>query len=302
MLTADQNATFTRLAPAIFVILWSTGYVGARYGLPYAEPMTLCAIRFVIASLLLYMITRWRGARLPTDGVSLSHLAVSGFLIQAAFVGGIFVAVELDVDIGIAALIAGVQPLLTACLAVPLFGEVLNRRQWLGFILGFGGLSLVVVRSFDGGAISWPGFAACVVALGGITFGTLYQKRFATHVDLFAGATVQFAAAAVICAVLAMCFETGSVEWSPTLLTVLFWLCVVMSVGAVSILLFLIREGAASKVSSLFYLVPPATAAQGYVLFDQKLGSAQLAGMVITAIGVAMINLKAGGQAIKSGT
>jgi drug/metabolite transporter (DMT)-like permease len=291
MRATGPSTNFIRIAPALFVFLWSTGYVGARFGLPYIEPMTLAVLRFSIVVGLLAAIVAWRRERLPRDPRLWVHLAVSGILIHACFVGGVFTAIHRGVDIAIAALIAGVQPLLTAVIGVRLLGESLSARQWMGFGIGFVGLSMVVGQGFADGALPWAGFVGCIVGLLGITLGTLYQKRYIEGVDLFAGSAVQFAAALLPCAVLAFALESQVVEWNLTLVLVTAWLCVVMSVGAISILLFLIREGAASKVSSLFYLVPPVTAVQGYLLFDQRLSGLQLAGIVVTAIGVAMINL-----------
>lgn len=286
-----NETLFVRTAPALFVALWSTGYVGARFGLPYVEPLTLTAMRFAIVVGLLALLVPLTGSRLPRAPRLWGHLALSGVLIHAGFIGGIFFAIDRGVDIGIAALIAGVQPLLTAILGVALLGEWLSARQWAGFVIGFVGLAFVVVQGFAASALPLHAFVACVIALCGITFGTLYQKRYVVGVDLLAGSWIQFAAALLPCAAFAFLFETRAVEWNLTLVLVLAWLCVVMSIGAISILLLLIRKGAASKVSSLFYLVPPVTATQGYFLFGERLSALQLAGIAVTAVGVAMINV-----------
>lgn len=281
----------------LFVFLWSTGYVGARFGLPYAEPLTFVAMRLGIAFLLLVAVLRLRGLRLPPLSRTWLHLAVSGVLIHAAFQVGIYVAIDRDVDISVAALVAGAQPLLAAVLVGPLLGEALTRRQWAGFVAGFAGLAMVVARGFDLGALDIPGFAACLLGLAGITLGTLYQKRFAANADLVAGSTIQFGAACIPCMAAAWLFETGEVVWSNTFILTLAWLCIALSLGAVTILLFLVREGAASQVSSLFYLVPPVTALQGYVFFDERLAPLQLLGIVISAVGVALINVAPRGRA-----
>ena len=294
MIHATKQLAFVRAAPGLFVFLWSTGYVGARFGLPFAEPLTLTALRFAIVVALLALIVRVLGRRLPRAPRMWAHLAVSGVLIHAGFIGGIFVAIDRGIDIGIAALIAGVQPLLTALLSVSFLGESLSARQWAGFVVGFVGLGFVVVQGLAVGALPPVAVAACVVGLCGITFGTLYQKHFVLGVDLLAGSGVQFAAALLPCVAGALLFETRAVEWNVTVVLVLAWLCVVMSIGAITILLFLIREGAASQVSSLFYLVPPVTAAQGYLLFDERLSPLQLFGIAVTALGVAMINVGSG--------
>ncbi len=287
----SDSAALVRVAPALFVFLWSTGYVGARFGLPHADPMTFTAIRFAIVAALLAVFVRATGRALPREPRMWGHLAVSGILIHAGFIGGIFIAIDRGTDIGVAALIAGVQPLLTAVLGVALLGEALRGRQWAGFAIGFFGLSFVVLQSLSLGALPPVGLAASVVALLGITLGTLYQKRFVVGIDLLAGSSLQFAAAFVPCAGWALLLEERAIEWNLTVILALVWLCFALSIGAISILLVLIRRGAASTVSSLFYLVPPVTAAQGYLLFDQRLTPLQLAGIAVTAIGVAMINV-----------
>ena len=171
-----------------------------------------------------------------------------------------------------------------------LLGESLRRTQWLGFAIGFAGLGLVVMKSIAIGTLPTAGLAACFLALAGITFGTLYQKRFVVGVDLVAGSSVQFGAALLPCAWWAVTFEELRIEWNLTVVATLAWLCVAMSIGAISILLVLIRNGAAARVSSLFYLVPPVTAVQGYVLFGERLTVVQVAGIALAASGVALIN------------
>ncbi len=289
MSAAGRHAAFVSAAPTIFVFLWSTGYVGARFALPYAEPLTVTSIRFAIVAALLILLTLIRRPALPRDWRMWGHLAVSGMLIHACFIGGIFSAVDLGVEISVAALIAGVQPLLTAIVVVVLFRELLSPRQWFGFMLGFLGLAMVVTKSFQSGALPVAGLFACVIGLCGMTFGTLYQKRFVVGVDLFAGSAIQFSFALLPCVLWVALFEHGTVEWNLTFVAALAWLCLALSLGAISVLLFLIREGAAAQVSSLFYLVPPVTALQGYWFFGERLSSIQLAGIVVTAIGVAMI-------------
>lgn len=296
MSRSSVHPTFVLCAPTLFVFLWSTGYVGARFGLPYADPLTFTSARFAIVLALLAMIVAARRRPLPSRRM-VAHLAVSGVLIHACFVGGVYLAIDYGVDISIAALIAGAQPLLTAAVVLPLLGETLSRRQWIGFVIGFVGLALVVLKTIEVGALPLAGLAGCIVGLCGITFGTLYQKRFVVDVDLFAGSTVQFAAALVLCAIWAYVFESGRIEWNTTVIFTMVWLCLGMSIGAISILMFLIREGAASRVSSLFYLVPPVTALQGYWLFGERLGSEQIVGIGIAALGVALINIENRGRA-----
>jgi drug/metabolite transporter (DMT)-like permease len=272
------------------VFLWSTGYVGARFGLPFADPLTFTSIRFAIVALLLGLIACARKTRLPTSPRAWGHLAVSGILIHACFIGGVFSAINIGVDISIAALIAGSQPLLTAIFVVLFFGETLNRLQWLGFVVGFAGLAMVVVKSVEIDALTATGIAACLLGLFGITIGAIYQKRYVVGTDLLTGSAIQFAFALVPCVLWALMFETGTIDWTLTVGLALAWLCLVLSIGAISILLFLIREGAASRVSSLFYLVPPVTALQGYWFFGESLAMIQVVGISVAALGVALIN------------
>ena len=285
------HSAFVRTAPAIFVFLWSTGFVGGRFAIPYADPMTFTSIRFAIVVVLLALVVIIsRRRQLPRRLSMWGHLAVSGVLIHAGFVGGLFIAIDLGVNIGIASLIAGTQPLLTACVVMPLLGETLSGRQWIGFIVGFLGLAMVVLKAMEIGALPTTGLVACIIGLCGITFGSLYQKRFVVGIDLLSGSVIQFSAALIPCVLWAFLFETRTIEWNTTVILTLFWMCLGLSIGAITILLFLIREGAASRVSSLFYLVPPVTALQGYWLFDERLSTLQIAGIGMAALGVALIN------------
>ncbi|MGB1883856.1 MAG: DMT family transporter [Gammaproteobacteria bacterium] len=293
----DTLKLLVRFAPLVFVLLWSTGFIGARFGLPHADPLTFTAIRFAIVTIVLLVIARIRNARGPAPGLAWVHLAVSGVLIHSCFVGGVFYAIDRGVDVSIAAVITGAQPILTAAIAATLLTERLRRIQWLGFVIGFVGLSMVVLPSYRGGGLDALGLVACVLALIGITLGTLYQKRFPMQVDLFFGSAIQFASAAIVCALWAFAYEQRVIEWNITVSLTMTWMCLALSVGAVSILLLLIRNDAASRVSSLFYLVPPATAVQGYLFFDQTLNLLQCLGVAVTAAAVAMIIVDPGKSA-----
>ena len=288
----SKRSAVVCIAPVVFVILWSTGFVGTRFVIPYADPITFTALRFAIVCTLLTAFVIVSRRQLPRSWNMWLHLAVSGVLIRAFFVGGMFVAIYLGVNISIAALIAGTQPLLTAIVAIPFLGEALSRRQWIGFVIGFLGLSMVVMKSLEVGDLPLSGFSGAVSALCGITFGTLYQKRYVVGVDLLSGSAIQFFFALSPCLIWAFAFETRTIEWNLTVILTLLWMCLALSIGAISILLFLIREGAASRVSSLFYLVPPVTALQGYWLFDDRLSSIQIIGIALAALGVALINVQ----------
>jgi drug/metabolite transporter (DMT)-like permease len=282
--------SFATVAPALFVFLWSTGFIGARYGLPHAEPHSFLAIRFMIVIALLAVVALWRRAAWPRSPRLYLHLAVSGVLMHSTYLGGVFSAIHAGLNTGLAALIVGTQPLITAALVGPLFGERLDARQWGGFVLGFVGLVLVLSKSFALGDLPLVAVAYALLGLMGITFGTLYQKRHVVNVDLWSGSLVQFCAALLPTGLLALCFEHEAVQWTPSFVFALGWLCLVLSLGAIGVLWTLIQRGAAAQVASLFYLVPPATAFEAWLLFDETLRGVQMAGIVLTAVGVALIN------------
>lgn len=282
--------------PGVFVLLWSTGFIGAKYGLPYAEPLTFLLLRFVIVVALLLPVALLTRAPWPSRLVDVGHVAVTGLLVHAVYLGGVFASIDLGVPAGLAALIVGLQPLLTATLVGPLLGERVRPRQWLGFLLGLAGVFMVMAEKLvpaDGGGfgdLAFQGFGLggitlALAALVGITAGTLYQKRFCQALDLRTGTVIQYAAATVAMAVFAPLFETMRVQWTGDFVFALMWLVVVLSLGAISLLMMLIRRGEAARTAGLFYLVPPCTALVAYFLFDERLGLLALAGMAIAAAG-----------------
>jgi len=279
-----------RCAPALFVVLWSTGFIGAKYGLPYSEPITFLWIRFAVVTLLLGVIVMIARPPFPRDKRVWLHIAVSGLLLHSIYLGGVFTAIDAGIDSGISALIVGVQPLLVALLAGSLLGEALTRQQWLGFLLGLGGLVLVLFKTFEVGRLPLDGLAANIIALLALVAGQLYQKRFVPAMDIRSGTLIQFAAALVFSFLYAQAFETGEVQWHPDFIFALGWLCIVLSMGAMSLLWYLIRRGAASRTASLFYLVPVGTAFFGYLVFDEVLTATQVLGVALTVTGVAIIN------------
>jgi len=279
-------------APALFVLLWSTGFIGAKYGLPYSEPITFLWIRFAVVTVLLGAIVLIARPAFPRAPMVWVHIAVSGLLLHSIYLGGVFTAIDAGIDSGISALIVGVQPLLVALLVGPLLGESLSRRQWTGFLLGLGGLVLVLFKTFEVGRLPLNGLVANIIALLALVSGQLYQKRFVPAMDIRSGTLVQFAAALVFSFTYARLFEAGEVDWHPDFLFALAWLCIVLSLGAMSLLWYLIRHGAASKTASLFYLVPVGTAIFGYLIFDEVLTLTQMLGVALTVTGVAIINRK----------
>ncbi len=277
------------LAPGLFVLLWSTGFIGAKLGLPYAEPATFLAVRLSIVALALAIFVILFRVRLPATGMQTLHIAMAGFLAHGVYLGGVFGAIYYGVDAGVSALIVGIQPLLTAALAGPLLGESVSRRQWLGFLIGLCGVAFVVSRKFSLAGQDLLGFGFCIVGLAGITIGTVYQKRFCTSMDLRSGSMIQFAVAALLMWVFAIALETREIEWHLEFIFAMIWLCVVLSLGAISLLWWLVRNDAAAKVASLFYLVPPIVALEAWFLFAERLGPLSIVGMALCAVGVWLV-------------
>ena len=277
------------LAPVAFVLLWSTGFVGAKYGLPYAEPFTFLALRLMIAALLLGVAAALTSGRL-TRG-QLGRAAVTGLLMHATYLGGVFWAISRGTPAGVSSVVVSLQPVLVAALAVRLLGERLMARQWLGLAVGVLGVGMVVAPGLAGGPGNSPaeGVAACLLALLGGTLGTLWHKRHGDGIPLLWGTSVQYAAAAAVLAALSAATETQRIAWTGEFVAALIYLVLALSIGAVLLLLVLLRRGSASGVSSLYYLVPPATAVEAYLLFGEQLSALALVGIVVTCIGVALV-------------
>lgn len=286
------GALWLRLMPGLFVFLWSTGFIGARLGMPHAEPMTFLALRFALTALLLLVAALALRATWPVRPVDWAHLAVAGFLMHGVYLGGVFLAIRLGLEAGLTALIVSLQPLLVAAAAQLFLGERVGVRGWAGLVLGLCGVGLVVARKLGDASGDALGAFACLVSLLGITMGTLYQKRHCTSLDLRTGNFVQFSASAAACAAAAWLFETRIIDWTLDLVIALAWLVLVLSLGAITLLYLLLRRGAASRVASLFFLVPPSTALIAWPLFGETLGPVELLGMALTVVGVALVNLE----------
>ena len=284
----NPRALFVAAMPALFVLLWSTGFIGAKFGLPYAEPLTFLTLRFVLVAGLLGLAALVTRAPWPRGGRRIGHLVIAGLLVHAIYLGGVFASIHHGLPAAVSALIVGLQPLLTAAVAGPLLGERVGPRQWAGLVLGLGGIVLVVLTKIEIGAATPLAVGLSALALLGITGGTVYQKRFCADMDLRTGNAIQFAASALVAGAGALLLETRQVAWTAEFVFALGWLVFVLSLGAISLLLVLIRAGAASRVASYFYLVPPVTAVEAWLLFDERLAPAALAGMVLVAIGVAL--------------
>lgn len=278
---------FTSLS-AVFVLFWATGFVAAKFGFPYAEPFTFLGTRFVIASVLLLALCFALRAKWPRRLRDYGHIAVTGLLVQSTYLIGIYYGIFLGVSVGVMALIAGLQPLITGALAGPFLRESVSRRQWFGLALGFGGLGLVVAEKIALGEAVWSGYVLGLIGLVAITAGTLYQKKFCTDFDLRTTVTIQNGVSCVLILALAGMFETMEVSWTGEYLFALLWSAVVLSVIAIMIFYYLVARGAATKVTSLIYLSPPAAAAMGWLVFDETLAMLAIVGMVVAVVGVAM--------------
>ena len=276
--TIDDFAIFS--APAVFVVLWASGFIGAKFGLAYAEPMTFLLLRMIAAVLLLLVVIVFTRPKWP-DRRGIFHSAVTGTLVHGTA--------------GLIALVVSLQPVLTSTLANRWLGERVLPRQWLGLLLGIAGVYLIVHEKIATGETTPLAWLFAIVALLGITVGTFYQKRFGGGIDWRPALSVQYATAGVMFMLAAFVFETRVVHWTPQFLFALGWLVLVLSFGAIWLLYFLIRRAAATRVVSLFYLTPPVTALMAWLLFDERLAPLALLGMAICVVGVFLVNWRLGG-------
>jgi drug/metabolite transporter (DMT)-like permease len=289
MRSAAQRSRTARLTPALFVLLWSTGFIGAKLGVPYAEPFTFLCLRFAFVLALMVPFATVLNVQWPATQAAVMHIAVAGMLIQGGYLGGCFAAIDRGMPAGMIALIVGLQPIVTAFVAAPLLGERLTAVQWIGLGLGFAGVALVMAPKLAVEALTTASIGWAAISLTSITAGTVYQKRYCPSFDLRAGSIIQFTAALALLLPFAAATEIMAVRWTWEFAFALSWLVVVLSIGAISLLFYLIEHGEATRVSSLFYLTPLATAAMAYLIFDETLGATALIGMVIGIAGVALV-------------
>ncbi|MDO6515219.1 DMT family transporter [Neptuniibacter sp. 2_MG-2023] len=284
MLSRQQKLT---LVPWAFVGIWSTGFIGAKYAVPYMEPFSVLFLRMFLTLIVFAALMFWRKPQWCSPKQA-GHQMVVGLLVHACYLGGVFVAIDWALPAGITSLIMGVQPLLTALIGWLWISERLHKAQWLGLVLGFLGVLLVVSQNGaqNSDAAGWDAWTAAIVALLAISIGTLYQKRFGGGVDLMVGAFYQYLVTAIVMALLAWQFDSGEVIWSWPLLGAVLWMVLALSVTAILLFLVMIREGEASKVVSYFYLVPPLTALEAWLLFDETLNIYALCGIGVTVAGV----------------
>lgn len=275
--------------PALFVFLWSSGFIGAKYGLPYSGPLTYLALRYACVVVLMLPVCWIARAAWPASVREAGHVLVAGALLQAGYLGGVFVAISLGMPAGVAAIIVGLQPILTAFLSEHMVDERATRRQWAGLALGFIGVMTVVWTKMSLGAVTWGSALAATVGLLSITFGTLYQKRYCAHVDMRTNSALQFISALAVTAPLALLFESLQVQWTLTFVLALGWMVFGLSLGAVFLLFSLIRRGAATAVVSLIYLCPPVTAILAWLAFGEAYTLWAALGMGLTVAGVWLV-------------
>jgi drug/metabolite transporter (DMT)-like permease len=278
----------TWLFPGLFVVLWSTGFIGAKLGLPYAEPFTFLSLRFLCVLAILLPLCWLLKARWP-NRQGIMHMAVAGALMQGGYLGGVFASMHHGMPAGVSALITGLQPVFTAVLGGWLLHERTTRRQWAGMALGLLGVVLVVGDRIAVQHLTVLAVLLSALALASITLGTVWQKRHGGAIDLRTGAAIQFTAAALVLAPFAFLLETRQVRWSGEFVFALAWLVLVLSFGAIFLLLYLIRHGAATRVASLFYLVPPTTALMAWPLFGESYSALAAAGMGLGMLAVWLV-------------
>jgi drug/metabolite transporter (DMT)-like permease len=287
----DLEHVAARAAPAMFVVLWSTGFVATKYVLHNAEPLTYLTIRMVLVVALMAIIVAIARPQWP-DRSGLAHSVVAGILVHGFYLGGTAIAIAHSIPAGLSALIPGLQPILTSTLANRWLGERVTPLQWSGLLLGLAGVVLILHDRPMSGEAGW-GWLASGVSLVSITLGTLYQRRYCSKIDWRAGNLVQYSAVTILFAVGAWWFESNVVHWTAEFVLSLVWLAVVLSIGSIGLLYWLIRRSAATSVASLFYLVPAVTAVMAYVLFGERLDTVAMSGMVACAAAVFLVNRRA---------
>ncbi|MDF2368619.1 DMT family transporter [Sneathiella sp.] len=278
--------------PVIFVFLWSTGFIGAKMGLPYVEPMMFLALRFGICVALMIPFVLITETRWPARSIDYFHISIGGLLMHGGYLGFVFLSISKGTPAGISSLIVGIQPLIVAALAGLMLNENVSLQKWTGLLLGLIGVFFVVFNKLSVGEGTLYGMSLSFIALISISVGTLYQKKFCSQMNIKSGNLIQFAVAGVYFYLMSLLFETGEVIWSGELIFALLWLVIVLSLGAMTLLYMLLRRGAAANVSSLFYLTPPCTAVVAYFLFDETLGILALIGMGVAVLGVALVNYR----------
>jgi drug/metabolite transporter (DMT)-like permease len=278
-----------RFIPASFVVLWATGFIGARYAMPWAEPFTFLAVRFVLAAILLAVLTTVLGSR-KASRAEACHAAVAGVLMHGVYLGAVFWAIHRGMPAGFSALIVGLQPLITAVLAGKFLGEAILPRHWTGLAVGLVGVVIVLWPKLGAvsGGVTAATLTASFISVLAMSAGTVWQKRFASGGDLVTATMWQYVGGAALMALASLAFETRTVTINAELIFAMAWLVLVLSIGAIFLLMVMIRDGEMSKVASLFYLVPAVTAVIAWALFGEHLNLLQIVGMAIATLGVGL--------------
>ena len=281
-----------KFAPGLFVLLWSTGFIGVKYGVPYAPPFYFLAIRMAIAALLLFIAISFLRKSQPITRSIIWPSTMIGLTLHGAYLGGCFFAVSRGMPAGVAALIVSLQPVLVSLFAAKYLNEPLNARAVFGLILGLIGLVVVVlprISTTGTNTISLVAIGASAIGLLGGTAGTILQKKYGGVIPTLAGTSIQYAATAVVLLTLALIFEKPEIQWTAKFVGALTWLVLALSFGAILLLFFLLSHGSAASVSSLYYLVPAATAIEAYFFFDEHISPVSLLGTLITVVGVWLV-------------
>lgn len=276
--------------PLSFIILWSSGYIGGAVGIAYAEPFTMTFMRFALAGLLMLAFAMATRTPMPADRTQFFHMAVVGFFMQAMQFGGLYWGMKAGVPAGQSALIVGLMPIIVALGAGRVLGERVTSRQWIGLALGLGGVALVVADRIGSGVAALAGYAATFVALFGISAGTLYQKKYCAGFDLRTVGCVQMLVGAVVMLAIALFTETMVVNWTVAFVGSVLWLAIMNSIGALMLLYLMIRRGEATKVASLFYLIPPVTQIMASATLGEIPSPIDLVGFALAAVGVYLSN------------
>jgi len=280
--------TLERFAPALFVLLWSTGFVGAKYGLPYADPFIFLSVRILIAAILLFALARILKMPVGIGRQAVARSGLIGFFLHACYLGGVFYSIAQGLPAGVAAVVTSLQPVLVSVFAVKVLGEQLRRTQIAGLLTGLVGVVLVLGPSIDA-QIPTPAIIAILIALMGSTTATLLQKKLGADIPLISGTAYQYLFSGCVLGLIAFATQETSITWNLRFTLAFVWLIVILSVGAILLLLWLLNTGSAAKVSSLFYLVPPATAIEAFFLFGEKVNTQGFLGIGITALGVWLV-------------
>jgi drug/metabolite transporter (DMT)-like permease len=280
--------TLERFAPALFVLLWSTGFIGAKYGLPYADPFVFLSVRILIAAVLLFALARLMKMPIRIGRQAVVRSGLIGFFLHACYLGGVFYSIAQGLPAGVAAVVTSLQPVLVSIVAVKVLGEQLRIRQLVGLLIGLVGVILVLGPSIDS-QIPMSAIIAILVALIGSTTATLLQKKMGSDIPLLSGTAYQYLFSGCVLGMIALATQETSITWNLRFTAAFIWLILVLSVGAILLLLWLLNTGSAAKVSSLFYLVPPATAIEAFVLFGEKVNTQGFLGIGITALGVWLV-------------